>query len=83
MRVVRHHSGNEYAVGDIDEVVMMRVVTSESPLLMIVLLMIMLLMTMLLMIVLLKLMKHLEERLDAVVGEDQGGEPLRLGRGLN
>ena len=37
MRVVRHHSGNEYAVGDIDEVVMMRVVTSESPLLMIML----------------------------------------------
>ena len=42
MRVVRHHSGNEYAVGDIDEVVMMRVVTSESPLLMIMLFMIML-----------------------------------------
>ena len=32
----------EYAAGDIDEVVMMRVVTSESPLLMIMLLMIML-----------------------------------------
>ena len=52
MRVVRHHSGNEYAVGDIDEVVMMRVVTSESPLLMI----------MLLMITLMKLMREAPRR---------------------